>query len=57
MKIGVETVKMHKKNIYSKTFMSGQSELLGTFIEIIQQPDLDSTIDHLQHHVINAPYH
>lgn len=51
MNIGYETVKMHKKNIYSKTYMSSQSELLALFIDILQQEQLNTEIDLLQHHV------
>ena len=51
MNIGYETVKMHKKNIYSKSYMSSQSELLALFIDILQQEDMDPDIDHLQYHV------
>lgn len=51
MHIGYETVKMHKKNIYSKTYMSSQSELLALFIDILQQEQLDTEIDLLQHHI------
>ncbi len=53
MNIGYETVKMHKKNIYSKTYMTSQSELLALFIDILQREDLDPEIDLLQHHVLN----
>ena len=51
MNIGYETVKMHKKNIYSKTYMSSQAELLALFIDILQQEDLDPELDLLQQYV------
>ena len=47
MEIGYETVKMHKKNIYSKTYLSSQSELLALFIDILQQDPLPEDVDHL----------
>ncbi|SEK34047.1 DNA-binding transcriptional regulator, CsgD family [Colwellia chukchiensis] len=47
MAIGYETVKMHKKNIYGKTFLSSQSELLALFIDILQQEPLANDVDHL----------
>ncbi|AAZ25567.1 helix-turn-helix transcriptional regulator [Colwellia psychrerythraea] len=51
MTIGYETVKMHKKNIYSKTFLSSQSELLALFIDILQSESLDKDVDHLSIYV------
>ena len=48
MGIGMETVKMHKKNVYGKSFISSQAELLAAFIDVIQQPSLDPNIDYLQ---------
>ncbi len=51
MTIGYETVKMHKKNIYSKTFLSSQSELLALFIDILQSESLEKNVDHLSIHV------
>lgn len=51
MGIGVETVKMHKKNIYGKTSLSTQSELLALFIDILQQENLNPEIDHLNHYL------
>ncbi|GEM_PF-5253134 len=53
MKIGYETVKMHKKSIYSKTYMSSQSELLALFIDILQQEQINTEIDLLQDHILN----
>lgn len=50
MEIGYETVKMHKKNIYGKAFLSSQSELLALFIDTLQQENLDTEIDHLSDH-------
>jgi len=47
MAVGYETVKMHKKNIYGKTFLSSQSELLALFIDILQQEPLANDVDHL----------
>jgi DNA-binding CsgD family transcriptional regulator len=54
MSIGYQTVKMHKKNIYSKTFLSSQAELLALFIDILQHEDLDPHLDHLNEHVKSA---
>lgn len=51
MDIGYETVKMHKKNIYSKCHISSQAELLALFIDILQQESLDPEIDHLAKHL------
>jgi len=51
MSIGYETVKMHKKNIYGKTLLSSQSELLALFINILQQDPLDKDVDHLANYV------
>lgn len=51
MNIGYETVKMHKKNIYGKTSLSSQSELLALFINLLQQESLDKGIDHLSKYV------
>ncbi len=50
MEISYETVKMHKKNIYGKSFLSSQPELLALFIDTIQQDNLDPTIDYLLEH-------
>ncbi|MDX2368218.1 MAG: helix-turn-helix transcriptional regulator [Colwellia sp.] len=50
MKIGYETVKMHKKNIYGKGFLSSQSELMALFIDTLQQENLDIDIDHFAMH-------
>lgn len=47
MEISYETVKMHKKNIYGKSFLSSQPELLGLFIDTIQQANLDPEVDYL----------
>ncbi|GLS89902.1 helix-turn-helix transcriptional regulator [Psychromonas marina] len=51
MNIGYETVKMHKKNIYGKTSLSSQSELLALFINLLQSESLDKGIDHLAKYV------
>lgn len=51
MAIGFETVKMHKKNIYAKTFLSSQSELLALFIDILQEDALERDVDHLLKYV------
>lgn len=51
MTIGYETVKMHKKNIYGKTFLSSQSELLALFIDILQAESLEKDVDHLSIYV------
>ncbi|MEO2280440.1 helix-turn-helix transcriptional regulator [Pseudoalteromonas pernae] len=51
MEISYETVKMHKKNIYGKTFLSSQSELLALFIDILQQDTLTQGVDHLAKYV------
>jgi len=48
MGIGLETVKMHKKNVYGKTFVSGQSELLALFIEILSIYELIDDKDYLK---------
>jgi DNA-binding CsgD family transcriptional regulator len=51
MNIGYETVKMHKRNIYGKSLLSSQSELMALFIDILQQEHLAQDIDHLAEHV------
>lgn len=54
MEIGFETVKMHKKNVYAKTFTSSQSELLALFIETILQSQLDTELDYLALHASDS---
>ncbi|QDP00110.1 helix-turn-helix transcriptional regulator [Thalassotalea sp. PS06] len=51
MGIGTETVKMHRKNIYGKTFTVGQPEILALFIEILQSEDLDPGQDQLHRYL------
>lgn len=53
VEVSYETVKMHKKNIYGKSMISSQSELLALFIDILQQQNIDPEVDHLALHIKN----
>lgn len=49
--LGVETIKMHKKNIYAKLEVSSQPELLALFIDLLVMAEAPIACDPLMAHV------